>query len=69
MVQSLYKTDSWFKKSHEDFRQTLESPDKHWKLIRLSTARLKINQINYVIFEVASQFSFKFCITLKFHDT
>ena len=36
MVQSLYKTDSWFKKSHEEFRQTLESPDKHCKLLTSS---------------------------------
>ena len=29
----------------------------------LSTARMKINQIPYVIFQATSQFSFKFCKT------
>ena len=36
---------------------------------RLSTARMKINQIPYVIFQAMSQFSFKFYITLQYHNT
>ena len=39
------------------------------QIFRLSTARMKINQIPYVIFQVRSQFSFKFYITLQCHDT
>ena len=39
------------------------------QIIRLSTARMKINQIPYVIFQATSQFSFKFCITFQCHDT
>ena len=39
------------------------------QIFRLSTARMKINQIPYVIFQATSQFSFKFCITFQFHDT
>ena len=34
------------------------------KIFRLSTARMKINRILFVIFQAASQFSFKFSITL-----
>ena len=30
---------------------------------------MKINQIPYVILQVTSQFSYKFCITVQFHDT
>ena len=33
-----------------------------------STARMKINQIPYVIFQALSQCSFKLCITLQCHD-
>ena len=36
------------------------------QIFRLSTARMKINQIPYAIFETTSQFSFKFYITLQF---
>ena len=39
------------------------------QIFRLSTARMKINQIPYVIFQTTSQFSFKFCITFQYHDT
>ena len=34
----------------------------------LSTARMKIKQISYVIFQARSQSFFKFCITLQCHD-
>ena len=34
------------------------------QIFRLWTARMKINQIPYVIFQVTGQFSFKFCITV-----
>ena len=33
------------------------------------TARMKINQIRYVIFQATSQFSFKFRNTFHCHDT
>ena len=36
---------------------------------RLSTARMKKNQIPYVIFQAICQFFFKFCITFQCHDT
>ena len=39
------------------------------QIFRLSTARMKINQISYVIFQATCQFSFKFCITFQCHDT
>ena len=39
------------------------------EIFRLSTARMKINQIPYIIFQVTSQISFKFCNTLHCHDT
>ena len=39
------------------------------QIFRLSTARMKINQISYVIFEATSHFSIKFCITFQCHDT
>ena len=39
------------------------------QIIRLSTARMQINQIPYVIFQATSQFSFKFYITLQCHNT
>ena len=39
------------------------------QIFRLLTARMKINQILYVIFQATSQFSVKFCITLQCHDT
>ena len=32
MVESLYKTDSWFQKSHEEFRQIRTSSGKSKKL-------------------------------------
>ena len=35
----------------------------------ISTARMKIDKIRYVIFQVLSQFSFKFGITLQCNDT
>ena len=34
------------------------------QIFRLSTARMKINQISYVIFQTTSQFSFRFWISL-----
>ena len=39
------------------------------QIFRLSTARMKINQIPNVILQVTSQFSCKFCIALQCHDT
>ena len=39
------------------------------QIFRFSTARVKIHQIPYVIFQATSQFSFKFCITFLCHDT
>ena len=39
------------------------------QISRLSTAPMKINQIPYAIFQATSWFSFKFCITLRCHDT
>ena len=39
------------------------------QIFRLSTARMKINRIPYVIVQATSQFSFKFCIILQCHDT
>ena len=39
------------------------------QIFRFSTARVKIHQIPYVIFQATSQFSFKFCITFQCHDT
>ena len=39
------------------------------QIFGLSTARMKINQIPYVIFQATSQFSFKLCNTLQCHDT
>ena len=36
---------------------------------RLSTARMNINQIPYLIFQATNQFSFKVYITLQCHDT
>ena len=39
------------------------------QIIRFSTARMKINQIPYVIFQATSQFSFTFCIPFQCNDT
>ena len=39
------------------------------QIFGLSTARMNINQIPYVIFQAASQFSFKLCNTLQCYDT
>ena len=39
------------------------------QIFRLSTARMKINQIPYVIFQATSQFMFKFCNTRQCHGT
>ena len=39
------------------------------QIFRLSTGRMKINQIPYVIFQAMRQFSFKFCITFQCRDT
>ena len=39
------------------------------QIFGLSTARMKINQISYVIFQPTSQFSFKLSNTLKGHNT
>ena len=38
------------------------------QIFRLSTARVKIRQIPYVILQATSQFSFKCCITIQCHD-
>ena len=38
-------------------------------IFRLSIARIKINQIPYVIFQPTIQFSLKLCNALQFHDT
>ena len=38
------------------------------QIFRLSTARMKINQILYVIFQATGQFSFKLYNTLQCHD-
>ena len=40
-----------------------------WKCLRLSSARVKINQIPHVSFEVTSQFLFIFCVILHCHGT
>ena len=48
------------------FRQT--EPTKV-QTFRLSTARMKINQVSYVIFQATSLVSFKFCIIFQCHDT
>ena len=37
--------------------------------LKLTTARIKIYQIPYFIFQTTSQFFFKYCITLHCHDT
>ena len=39
------------------------------QIFRLSTARIKLHQIPYVIFGTQSQLFFKFCITLHCHET
>ena len=39
------------------------------QVFRLLIARMKINQIPYLIFPATRQFSLKFCITLQCHDT
>ena len=39
------------------------------QISRFSTARMKTNQIPYVIFQATYQFSFNFCITLQCRDT
>ena len=39
------------------------------QISRLSTARMKINQIPLVICQAASNFSFKICIMLQCYDT
>ena len=39
-----------------------------WKFLRLWSAWVKIHQIPHVNFEIISQFLFRFCITLHFHD-
>ena len=36
---------------------------------RLSTARMKIKRILYVIFQATSQCSFKFCMNFQYLDT
>ena len=33
------------------------------------TVSIKVCQINYVIFETKSQFSYKLCMTIQFHET
>ena len=38
-------------------------------IFRLSSTRIKINQIAYVIFQPTSQFSLKLCNALQCHDT
>ena len=39
-----------------------------WKLLRLSSAQVKICQLPYVNFEITSRFHSKFCIPLQFHE-
>ena len=39
-----------------------------WNFLRLSSAHVKIHQISHVSFEITSQFLFKFCIILHYHD-
>ena len=39
------------------------------KFLRLLSARVTICQIHYVNFETTSQFLFKFCVTVHYHDT
>ena len=39
------------------------------QIFRLSTARMKTNQISHVIFQVTSQFSVKFWIVSQCHNT
>ena len=39
------------------------------QIFKFSAARMKINQIPYVIFQAMSQFSFKFSITFQCYDT
>ena len=39
-----------------------------WKLLRLSSAQVKICQISYPNFETTSRFRSKFCIPLQFHE-
>ena len=39
------------------------------QIFRLSTGRIKINQIPYIIFQATNQFSFKLFITIQCHDT
>ena len=39
------------------------------QISRLATACIKIHQIPHVIFGTKSQFFFKLCITLQFHET
>ena len=36
---------------------------------KFSTAIIKINQMPYIIFQATGKFCFKFCITVKCHDT
>ena len=38
------------------------------KLLRLSSARVKLCQIPYANFETTSGFLYKFCIPLQFHE-
>ena len=39
------------------------------QIIRLSTVRMKMNQITYVFLQATNRLSVKFCITLQCHDT
>ena len=39
-----------------------------WKFLRLSSAQVKICQIPYTYFEMATRFLSKFCIPIQFHE-
>ena len=46
----------------------LKSSPLKRKFLRLSSARVKFCQMPYANFETTSQFRFKFCIPLQFHE-
>ena len=46
----------------------LKRSTKKWRLLGLSSAWVKIHLIPHVDFEMTSQFLFKFCIILHFHE-
>ena len=54
-----------FKLIHFYFRQkdAIKVP-----ILRLSSALVKICQISHIIFQTTSQFLYKLCMTLQFHE-